>query len=211
MTLVRYRHLAIESRQRPPTRAELDAIEAALGAKLPASFCDFLCHANGGCVEYVIDVPVGAMRDEKVSFCSVFSTDGSDDRAGNFLAELRCERTNTRIPPGVLPFARDGGGAVAYLDLSPGGRGRVVAYVHGLPEWAGHRTESSFVELATSFDEYVSKLRVNRERQLEGLAYDATDLAHVDAIEEVLSIGMPDWRDDPEIVAAVDEARRRLT
>lgn len=210
MTLVRFGHIAIESREPAPTREVLDALEATLGAKLPDAFCEFLRHANGGYVEYVIDVPTGTGKTEQLSFCSVFSTNLSDDQSGSFLAELRCARANTEIPAGVLPFARGGGGSMAYLDLSPGGNGRVVGYVYGLPAWAGLRTESGFVALATSFDDYLSKLRIDRERILEWLAYDATELEHVQRAELMLAIGMPDWRADPEIQSAVEDARCRL-
>ena len=53
----RFRHLAIERAKPAPTDAQLAAIEATLEASLPALFREFLQVANGGYLEYVIDVP----------------------------------------------------------------------------------------------------------------------------------------------------------
>ena len=85
-----------------------------------------------------------------------------------------------------------------------------MAFVEGLPEWTGLRTESAFIELARSFDEYVDKLRIDREMVIDQLRQDAKTIAHVDATEEWLYIGMPKWREDAEMVGAVAEARRRI-
>ena len=45
-----------------------------------------------------------------------------------------------------------------YLELTPEGRGRVVAFVHGLPAWAGHHEADAFVVLAGSFDGCLASL-----------------------------------------------------
>jgi hypothetical protein len=87
----------------------------------------------------------------------------------------------------------------------------VVAFVLGLPEWTGLRTKSEYIELASSFDEYVDKLRIDREAVIDHLTHDARTVGHVDATEEWLDIGMPSWREDSEIVGAVTAARRRVT
>jgi cell wall assembly regulator SMI1 len=207
----RFRHLAIERAKPAPTAGQLTAIEKLLGASLPPSFLEFLKVANGGYVEYVIDVPFGEGRSEELSFCGIFSADDGDFCDETFVGEIRSARQYKQVPPGVLPFARDGGGSMAYLDLSPEGKGRVVAFVEGLPEWAGRRTNSAFIELAPSFDEYVSKLRIDRGAVIDHLLHDAQNTAHVDATEEWLDIGIPMWRNDPELVAGVEAARQRLT
>src|SRR5262245_10411776 len=208
MTYARYRHLAVERAKAAPTEAQLAAIEALLGAVLPASFVDFLRVANGGYIEYVIDVPMADGRTEPLSFCGIFSADEGGFCDETFVGEIRSGREYAKIPEGVLPFARDGGGSIAYLDLSPDGNGRVVAFVQGLPEWTGLRTESGFIELAPSFDDYVSKLRVDRGTVVDHLVHDATEVSHVDATEEWLDIGLPGWREDPELLDVVREARR---
>jgi hypothetical protein len=210
MTYARYRHLAIESAKPAPTESQLASIEALLGARLPVSFRDYLRVANGGYLEYVIDVPMGSGKTELISFCGLFSADEGTFCDETFVGEIRSAREYARIPKGVLPFARDGGGSVVYLDLSPKGNGRVVAFVTGLPGWTSLRTESAFIELAPSFDEYVSKLRIDRGAVIDHLVHDATDLSHVDATEEWLDIGMPDWREDAEMVTTLSEARSRL-
>jgi hypothetical protein len=212
MTYTRYRHLAIERAKPAPSDIQLAAIENLLGAQLPASFRDFLCVANGGYLEYVLDVSTGSGKTEPLSFCGIFSADEGTFGDETFVGEIRSAREYVKIPPGVLPFARDGGGSIVYLDLSPEGNGRVVAFVQGLPLWTGRRTESTFVELASSFDECVTKLRIDRRAVVDNLMHNATNISHVDATEEWLDIGMPRWReDDAELVTILRETRRRLT
>jgi hypothetical protein len=145
MTYSRYRHLAIERARPAPTDTQLAAIENLLGARLPASFRDFLRVANGGYLEYVVDVRMGSGKTEPLCFCGLFSADEGTFCDGTFVGEIRSAREYVKIPQGVLPFARDGGGSVVYLDLSLEGNGRVVAFVTGLPEWTGLRTESGFI------------------------------------------------------------------
>jgi len=211
MTYSCYRHLAIERAKPAPTDTQLAAIETLLGTRLPASFRDFLRVANGGYLEYVIDVHAGSGKTELLSFCGLFSADEGTFCDETFVGEIRSAREYVKIPQGVLPFARDGGGSVVYLDLSPVGNGRVVAFVMALPEWVGSRTESAFIELASSFDEYVAKLRIDRDAVIDHLVHDARSLSHVDATEEWLDIGMPRWREDAELVTILCEARRRVT
>jgi cell wall assembly regulator SMI1 len=146
----RFRHLAIEGAKPAPTSQQLAAIEELLDASLPVSFREFLQVANGGYLEYVIDVQLGEGKSEPLSFCSIFTAEDGDFCDETFIGEIRSSREYQKIPPAVLPFARDGGGSIAFLDLSPEGKGRVVALVLGLPEWTGLRTESEYIELASS-------------------------------------------------------------
>jgi len=207
----RYRHLAIKRAKPPPTESQLAVIETLLGAHLPASFRDFLRVANGGYLEYVIDVATGSGKTEPLCFGHLFSADKGTFCDRTFVGEIRTAREYQKVPQGVLPFARDGGGSLVYLDLSSKGNGRVIAFVIGLPEWTGSRTESAFIELASSFDEYVAKLRIERDAVIDQLGDDPTNVADVDAIEEWLDIGMPSWREDSELVTILCEARHRLT
>jgi cell wall assembly regulator SMI1 len=207
----RFRHLAIERAKPAPTVEQLAAIEDLLGARLPTSFREFLQVANGGYLEYVIDVPFGDGKSEPLSFCGIFSAEDGDFCDETFVGEIRSSREHQKIPPGILPFARTGGGSMVYLDLSPEGNGRVVAFVEGLPEWTGLRTKSGYFELASSFDEYVDKLRIDREVVIDHLTHDAKTEGHIHATEEWLDIGMPSWREDSELVGAVIAASRQLT
>lgn len=205
-----FRHLVIEEAQAPPTLGEIEAIEAELGARLPASFVEYLTAANGGYLEYTVDVTMANGKTEQLSFCSLFSSRPTP-RACSFVDEIRNARELIQAPPGVLPMARDGGSSMLYLDLSPEGKGRVVAYIQGLPEWAGLRTESGFTELAKSFDEYIALLQIDREALLDHLRYDGSEPAHLDAMEEYLDLGVPAWREDPELREAVQAARARVS
>lgn len=209
VTYTRYKHLAIAEAQPSPTAAELEAIEAELGATLPVAFREFLQVANGGCLEYVVEVPLNENQSEALSFSGILRS--GEGEHGTFLGELRSAREYAKVPKGVLPFAQDGGGSTLFLDLTPEGRGRVVAFVHGLPEWTGLRRESGYVELAASFEAYVASLRLDRESILDHLELDAEEPAHVDATEAFLDVAIPDWRSgDEALQLAVQQARRRV-
>jgi hypothetical protein len=211
MAYARYRHLVIAHPKPPPDELQLRRIETLLGARLPDSFKEYLAAANGGYLEYVIDVETGQGRTEPLSFCGLFSANESGSDGETLIGAIRLGREVSKIPKGVLPFARDGGGSIVYLDLSPSGNGRVVAFVHGLPEWAGRRTKDALVELAPSFDEYVEKLRVDRDSVIDHLTHDMEDSIQLEAMQQYLQLAMPGWRDDSEVCGALNDARRRLT
>lgn len=210
MSYTRYRHLAIEGAKQPPDEEQIHAIEALLDAKLPFSFKEYLKVANGGYLEYIIDVPTGTGGVEALSFCGLFTADAGDFCDETFVGEIRSGREYAKIPKEVLPFARDGGGSIVYLDLTPEGNGRIVAFVTGLPGWAGKRSDSAFVELASSFDEYIGKLRIDIESAIDHLENDVTELSDILAMEEWLDIGLPEWRGDSSLAEAVATARSRL-
>jgi hypothetical protein len=210
MTYSRFRHLAIEGARPAPTCAELEAIETLLGAELPASFRAYLEVANGGYLEYAVDVDTGEGRTEPISFCGLFNAGPGDFCDETFLGELRSCREHMKIPAGVLPFARDGGGSLVFLDLSSNGGGSVVGFIQGLPGWAGRRTESAFVKIASSFDEYVENLYLDREAAIDHLMHDATEPSHVKATEEWLDIGLPRWKEDQVLMHAMAQAKARV-
>jgi hypothetical protein len=210
MSYTRYRHLAIEDAKAPPSESQLRAIEDELGAELPLSFKQYLDVANGGYLAYTIDVPTAAGQLEALSFSGLFSADTGTSCDETFVGEIRSGREYTNIPEGVLPFARDGGASIVYLDLSSAGNGRVVAFVEGLPEWTGKRSESAFIELASSFDEYVDKLRVDLDAVVYRLENDVAELSHLTAIEELLDVGLPNWRSNSSLLSAIQAAQERL-
>jgi len=154
----KYKHLEVEDSKGAPAPEEVAAIEAKLGRPLPQDFLDFLSVANGAYLDYCVRVPPNG---EILSFCGIYLA-GKNERGGygyeTFIHEIETERAYQNIPKGVLPFARDGGSSVVYLDLTPEGGGRVVAFVHGLPDWAGGREGDRFIEIAPSFADYIEML-----------------------------------------------------
>jgi len=206
----KFRHLAIEDAKSPPSGAQIRAIEDELGAKLPPSFLQYLAVANGGYLEYSIEVPTGTGNSEKLSFCGLFSADTGTFCDETFVGEIRSGRQFMKLPAGVLPFARDGGGSVVYLDLTTAGNGKVIAFVEGLPGWTGLRTDSAFVELAASFDEYVDKLKIDLDAVIDHLKYDAAEPSHIAATEEWLDIGLVTWRSNTLLVSTFQEAKERI-
>ncbi len=164
--MTRFRHLEIEDPLDPPTAEELAAVEEAVGARLPGPFVEFLATANGGRLDYSFDVPAGdgVLR---MVFWSVLSTRRplpGVPAHGKLLHEIEAERRLRGAGRHLLPFATDGGASVVYLDLSPEGYGRVVAFIEGLPQWTGV-LQSALVTLAPDFDGFVSALYLNLEEE----------------------------------------------
>lgn len=156
-----YKHLKIEGAKEPPTLEEIKEIENNLGAKLPQDFLDFLNVANGGYINFSIDI-----NGEPISFCSIHSSGKNENGEygyGTFIGEMLSDRENIiSIPEKVLPFALDGGNSSGvYIDLTPEGNGRIVAFVHGLPEWTGRERQDKFVEIAANFNQYLELLYEN--------------------------------------------------
>ena len=161
--LVRYHHVVIQNPLPSPGPEELTAVEQELGAALPALFAEFLTIAHGGTCDFVFDAD-----GETISLGRIFRLERDPDSElrlgydyGTILGELGAEREAKRLPKQVLPFAQGGGDVWIYLDLTPEGSGRIVAFLQGLPDWTGLRQESAFVEVAPSFNAFLESLRVN--------------------------------------------------
>lgn len=158
------RRLEVEDPLPPPTAGEIAAIEEALGARLPPGFVAFLADANGGRLDYSFDVPAGGQT-VPVSFHSLHHTRRPlpwKPSPGAMLHEIEAERRTKGVARELLPFASDGGASVVFLDLTPEGNGRVVAYVEGLPGWDGDPA-SAFVVLASDFAAFAAALYLNLE------------------------------------------------
>lgn len=154
----KFREFIIYKPQEPPTKSEIEEIESFLGAKLPFEFVEFLNYANGGVMNYCVEI---AQINDILSFCSIFSTkklNSYGTKHETFIHEIFECREIFKTPKEVLPFAIDGGGSLLFLDLTKGGKSRVVAFVHGLPEWTGRLGEDNFIEIAPNFENYLQML-----------------------------------------------------
>ena len=162
MRLVRHPHVEVEAPKAPPTAEEIGAIEAALGETLPGELLELFSVANGGKLDYTFELPTEA-GPFPLCFYSLDSTrrpSPGRSPSGLVLHELDVERRLKALRPGLLPIAGDGGTSVLYVDLAPEGRGRVVAYVEGLPAWNG-TPEGCFVDVAPDLDAYLGALYLN--------------------------------------------------
>ncbi len=162
MTPGRYGRLLVDAPKAAPTDAELAAIEEAVGAPLPEELREWLAFASGGKLDYTFELSTEA-GPFPLCFYSLYSTrrpSPARSAAGLILHELAMERHLKELRPGLLPIAGDGGSSVLYVDLAPERRGRVVAYVEGLPGWDG-TTEGCFVEVARDLAEYAAGLFLN--------------------------------------------------
>lgn len=155
-------HLEIDAPKAPPTAEEIAALEAAAGAPLPPALLELLAAGNGGKLDYAFDLATEA-GPFPLCFYSLYSTRSpvpGRSWAGLILHELEAERRLKGLRPGLLPIAGDGGTSVLYVDLAPERRGRVVAYVEGLPGWDG-TPEGCFVDLAPDLGQFLSALYLN--------------------------------------------------
>ena len=196
----RYRHLALDGAKPPPTAQQIAAIEALLEAPLPPAFLAFLQVANGAWSDYTCDVPDGEGGVEKMGFNTFFSAEEGDFCDETLIGEMRAARQHMAMPVKILPFARDGGNSMVFLDLTPEGAGRVMSYVQELPEWTGKRAHG-FIELAPSFDAWLDGLYIDRDTVLDELEHSVSEPSHLDAMAQWLDIGMPAWRRDAGIAA----------
>lgn len=199
--LTTYKHVVIEDCKGRPDAQEVEAIEQELGASLPSSFRQFLDVANGGRLEYSVRVPP-TPDGEELLFGQLFLA-GKDRNGeygdGTMIGELRSHRRFLGIRKGVLPFSRDGGDSTVYLDLTEQGQGQVVAFVFGLPAWTGLRQENALVEVAPSFDDYISLLYLDDDfvEEAFGLLEKAIEDGNEDRVRanyEFLDLAIPDWR-----------------
>ena len=160
--MTRYRNVEVDAPKAPPTPEELAAIEEAAGEPLPSDLLEFLEAANGGRLDYSFDLQTEA-GPLPLCFYTLYSTRRpSPGRASValILGELENERRLKALRPGLLPIAGAGGTSVLYVDLAPERRGRVVAYVEGLPGWDG-TTEGCFVDLAPDLPSFLAGLYLN--------------------------------------------------
>jgi len=196
--LTRFRHLVIRYFAGEPRIAELEAIEQALGTRLPAEFVEYLGAANGGSTEYAARVP--PPDGEWIGMGRLFSTHPDNKGKysyGTFLGEIQVARETVKTPQEVLPFADDGGGCVFYLDLTVEGQGRVVVFRSGLPPWTGRPSEDKFIPVAVSFVEFIDSLSI--EPGLAGMiledALATQDEKEIAVVTEILDSGLPGWRE----------------
>ena len=198
MTLSQYKNLAIEDFVGSPHEREIAAIEKKLGATLPEQFVSFLKVANGGVLDYLVDIPT-KQGVEIMSFCWLYGTrneDGDHESFDTLLYELELERREKGLPNQVLPFARDTGASVLYLDLSEKGQGRVLAYIDGLPEDEMNPEDIPYVVVAPDLDDFLSKLYldVDEQRDMYEEALEDGDDERLVALIEFWQISMPDWK-----------------
>ena len=186
-----YRNLIIETDKPLPTSENIKQLEATLGVPLPDDYKNFLSHCNGGYMDYEINVQFPNGSSEFIGYCGFYSLGEGEWETNPF--ELHQARALSAIPSaGVLPIARDGGGSILYLDLRDDYK--VVAFVHGLPAWTGLRQEDSLIEVASSFDEYLSKLVISDISAQDHIENFEVTPDTVASTIQWLDSGNKDWR-----------------
>jgi cell wall assembly regulator SMI1 len=175
--------------------ADLDRVEEQIGESLPEDFRAFLLVAHGGTLPYAVRLPPGDETGELIEFSSFASLHGDwslSRRWDNFPATFMAEH----LPHGLLEVANDGGGSSLYVDLRSGTRGKVWAFVHGLPDWTGANRTDMGGEVAESWDSYLDLLTIDEDyaREVWEEANAKPDASWIDAVTEWLDSGLPNWR-----------------
>lgn len=181
---------------------ELRALEGEAG-QLPSEYRTFIELANGGRLEYDIRVPPSDTG-EAIGFTELYQV-GRDQRGeygyGTLLGEYR-RRNDWWLAEHVsmewmLPIARTAGNGFLFIDLSPDNIGRVVAFVPGLPQWAGLTERNVLATVADTFDAYLDALFIDDETaqmNWEDVRHAAPEDAGRRVVEQWLDDGLPDWR-----------------
>jgi hypothetical protein len=138
-------------RRARPTPTQLCLIETIVGAKLPEAYAKLLEVSNGGHPE--LDTfhfgPSECPQEWSINlFFHVSSETGPDSVLWNY---------NHRWPGApreVLPIGNDGLGNLICLDLTEGGRGAVIIWVHDMPG-------GQVVRAAESLEQLLANLGVN--------------------------------------------------
>jgi hypothetical protein len=179
-----------------PSPDEFEEFEDLLGGRLPVDYRHFLEKCSGARLNYNVELVSPDGEHEVLCFDTTFALESGGDWDTNPF-ELRAAREAEGFPEeGVLPIARDAGGSVLYLDLRESGR--VVAFVHGLPEWTELVRHDSLVEVAPSFQDYLERLFISDDiAELAIEEFDGAECADIaiEAMIEWLDSGNEDWRE----------------
>lgn len=190
---MKYRNLLFDDTNPPASDADISAVECELGVSLPDDYKAFLTSCNGGYLDYDILIRFDKGRSEYLSFSSLYKVAPDDDWECNPFELKQARRQQGYPDTGVIPIARDGGSSVLYLDLREGCR--VIAFIHGLPEWTGLRQDDAWVVVAGSFEEYLDQLTISDETIDSHITNFEVSESSVNAtIEWFDSIGL-EWRD----------------
>jgi hypothetical protein len=138
----------------PVSKAKIEWLESIIGFKLPYSYISLLAKYNGGSPEL-----------------STYSNDAGEWDVNNFFFVeennvLNDDPLSTEgllwnyyhkwkgAKASLLPFARDGGGNLFYLDLDFGENAPVLFLAHDNPESEGFL-------IAHSFEQFIDNLHIN--------------------------------------------------
>ncbi len=204
--ITRYRHLVIEHPKAAETRGLAD-VQALFDSPLPTEFAEFLLAAAGGVMRY--DLPVGPTKKrQSVLECHLVLGLGLEHFDYDY-GRARYMRTTPVTIVGCTQLAREEGAKANYLafaahpsvrylfyDLPPEGSGKI---------WASNDCQR-FKLVADSFEDYLQRLTLNHQRQLEWLQRAAENLQRSCSAArgcEWLDAAIPDWRTRWEVPADV--------
>lgn len=139
----------------PPSKRDVDVLEASLGCRLPEDYREFLLATNARqirpCVIPVMGFPRGdrLVAHEFTCFCPQESCDFSQ----------RISIYAGRVPKGMLPLASDPGGNLFVMDLNPSSFGTVSFWERAYEVEEGEApTMDNVYNVAPSFSDFLARL-----------------------------------------------------
>ncbi len=141
------------------TPEEVEQAEQKLGYALPDAYKKFLLDHNGGRPQPA-DFKISWRGQPfapgwRVSMVDFFLAI-HDGESANLLDYV--ERFDGRIPPGMLPIARDPGGNLVLVGVSGDSAGKIFFWVHELEGEFGDRDAVNLGSVAVRFDAFLDGL-----------------------------------------------------
>jgi hypothetical protein len=189
-----------------PDPDDLAELESVVGVRLPTPYREFLQVANGGRLDYAVRLPAEA-GGEILTFWELYRLGAGEPGMKGFGTLLGEYGTRNELwiseftsLQHMLPIADDSSSNLLCLDLDPKTRGRVVAFIYGLPAWTGLTQHDVGAVVGDSFNAYLDGLFIDEDSaryEWETAQHPSVSAQRRDAVRRWLDQGLPDWRTRP--------------
>ena len=191
MSEVKYKGRLFDGQSPKPESHLIGEIETLLQRKLPEDYLGFLNEVHAATLDYEIHIKLPDLRSNYRTFGTLFQIVEEGSWCTNPF-ELNYAKEDEQYPEGLLPFAMSDYGDYLFMDLTAGYK--IMALIQGSESSTGETTETKLVQVADSFDDYLSKLTISDETMEDHIrTFDPTKAA-VEATVDWFDSARPDWR-----------------